>query len=79
MSMYTLGNLMVNGDEWTGENRPEGWPLISRAAQAGYGRAMWRLAAAKVDGTSGQEKDLPEAVRLMRLSAEAGERNGQQG
>ena len=79
MSMYTLGNLMVNGDEWTGENRLEGWSLISRAAQAGDGRAMWRLAAAKVNGTSGQEKDLPEAVRLMRLSAETGERNGQQG
>ena len=79
MSMYTLGNLMVNGAEWTGANRPEGWALISRAAQAGDGRAMWRLAAAKVDGTSGQEKDLPEAVRLMRLSAQAGERNGQQG
>ena len=34
MSMYHLGNLMVNGDEWTGENRTEGWALISRAAAA---------------------------------------------
>ena len=79
MSLYHLGNLMVNGDEWTGENRPEGWALISRAAQAGDGRGMWRLASAKVDGTSGQEQDLPQAIRLMRLSAEAGDRNGQQG
>lgn len=79
MSMYTLGNLMVNGDEWTGENRTEGWALVSRAAQAGYGRAMWRLATAKYDGSSGQEKNLPEAVRLMRLAAESGDRTGQFG
>ena len=79
MSMYHLGNLMVNGDPWTGENQSEGWALINRAAQAGDGRALWRLAAAKFGGTSGQTKDLPEAVRLMRLSAEAGDRNGQHG
>ena len=79
MSMYHLGNLMVNGDEWTGENQAEGWALINRAAQAGDGRALWRLAAAKYGGTSGQTKDLPEAVRLMRLSAEAADRNGQHG
>lgn len=79
MSLYHLGNLLVNGDEWTGENRTEGWALISRAAQAGNGRAIWRLAAAKFDGSSGQAKDLREAVRLMRLSAEAGERMGQHG
>lgn len=78
-SMYYLGNLMVNGDAWTGENRTEGWALINRAAQAGEGRALWRLAAAKFNGTSGLEKDLPEAARLMRLSAESGDRNGQQG
>lgn len=79
MSMYHLGNLLVNGDEWTGENQTEGWALINRAAQAGDGRALWRLAAAKFEGASGQRKDLPEAARLMRLSAEAGDRNGQHG
>lgn len=78
MSMYYLGNLMVNGDAWTGENQPEGWALISRASQAGLGRATWRLAGAKSDGTSGQEKNLPEAARLMQISAESGDRNGQQ-
>ena len=79
MSMYHLGNLMVNGDEWTGENQTEGWALINRAAQAGDGRALWRLAAASYAGSSSRPKDLPEAVRLMRLSAEAGDRNGQHG
>lgn len=79
MSMYYLGNLMVNGDAWTGENQTEGWALINRAAQAGDGRALWRLAAAKIEGISAQRKDLPEAARLMRLSAEAGDRNGQYG
>ncbi len=79
MSMYALGNLMVNGDKWTGENRTEGWALVSRAAQAGNTRAMWRLATAKSDGSSGQNQDLPEAVRLMRLAAENGDGVGQFG
>jgi TPR repeat protein len=76
MSMYYLGNLMVDGDPWTGENRTEGWSLISRAAQAGNGRAMAKLGLAKLQGNLGQRQDATEGTRLMRLSAEAGDRTG---
>lgn len=76
ISMYTLGNMLVNGDPWTGENRAEGWALIQRSVQTGDGRAMWRLALAKLQGASGQAKDTEGGVRLMRQSAETGDRNG---
>lgn len=76
MSMYHLGNLMVNGDEWTGENRSEGWSLIARAAQAGEGRAMAKLGLAKLQGSLGQTQDSAEGTNLMRRSAEAGDRTG---
>ncbi len=77
MSMYYLGNLMVNGDAWTGENRTDGWSLVSRAAQAGNGRAMWLLGSAKMEGSRGQAKNEAEGARLLRASAETGDRNGQ--
>jgi TPR repeat protein len=76
ISMYTLGNLMVNGDPWTGQNRAEGWPLIERAAQAGNGRALWRLGLAKMQGSSGQRVDTDGGARLIRQSAAAGDREG---
>ena len=76
ISMYVLGNMLVNGDPWTGKNRAEGWPLIQRSSQAGDGRAMWRLALAKLQGSSGQAKDTEGGVRLMRQSAATGDRNG---
>lgn len=76
MSMYALGNLMVDGDPWTGLARTEGWALVSRAAQAGDGRAMWKLGLAKMNGTDGQQKDIAGGVRLMRQSAESGDRRG---
>ena len=77
MSMYYLGNLMVNGDPWTGENRNEGWSLVTRSSQAGNGRAMWLLGAAKFNGSRGQQKDEAAGMRLIRQSAETGDRNGQ--
>ena len=76
ISMYALGNMLVNGDPWTGTNRAEGWSLVQRSAQAGDGRAMWRLALAKLQGSSGQAKDTEGGVRLMRQSAATGDRNG---
>ena len=77
MSMYHLGNLMLNGDSWTGENQTEGWSLVTRSSQAGNGRAMWLLGAAKFNGSSGQQKDQAAGMLLTRQSAEIGDRNGQ--
>ena len=75
-SMSDLGTLMVFGEAAAGGSRAEGWALISRAAQAGNGRAMWRLGQAKTNGEEGLAKDLPEGLRFARLSAQTGEVNG---
>lgn len=77
MSLYSLGNLMVDGDPWTGTDRVQGWAYITRAVQAGNGRAMWKLGLCKLNGVSGQANDVVEGSRLIRRSAETGDRNGQ--
>ena len=76
MCMSVLGGLMVDGDPWTGLNRTEGWLLISRAVQAGDGGAMSKLGIAKFNGVLGQQKDVDGGIRLLRQSAETGDRKG---
>lgn len=76
MCLSLLGAMMVDGNPWTGLNRTEGWSLVGRAAQAGDGRAMAKLGVAKLNGNAGQQKDVPGAVRLIRQSAESGDREG---
>ncbi len=76
MCMSLLGELMVGGHPWTGLNRTEGWSLVSRAAQAGNGHAMAKLGTARFNGDLGQQKDVQGGVRLIRQSAESGDRDG---
>ena len=74
--LYNLGNMLVDGHEWTGKDLREGWALLERAVQTGNGRAMAKLGVSKLNGIAGQQMDTVAGARLIRSSAQTGDTYG---